>query len=171
MGVNVAREVAAMWRMTVPELKRRYTEVFGEECRSRHKWFLVKRIAWRLQANAEGALSEQARRRTFSYRASITRYGYRFPSGRDRQAEIWVSRSTTSAETWLRLTSRPHNSSVIRWTLRVETPCRYISTNASTNAFSLRWYRSNSSVRNRPWRSCGTNRSSVPTRVLSARGL
>jgi hypothetical protein len=37
--------------------------VFGQESRSNHKQFLVRRIAWRLQANAEGDLSERARER------------------------------------------------------------------------------------------------------------
>jgi len=63
MGLNVAKEVAAMGRMTVPELRARYAEVFGEECRSRHKQLLVKRIAWRLQALTGGDLSERARMR------------------------------------------------------------------------------------------------------------
>ena len=63
MGMNVAKEVAAMERMTVPELRARYAEVFGEECRSRHKQLLVKRIAWRLQALTGGDLSERARMR------------------------------------------------------------------------------------------------------------
>jgi hypothetical protein len=31
------------------------------------------------------------------------------------------------------------NSSVIALTLRVDTPCMYISVNAATNAFSARW--------------------------------
>jgi hypothetical protein len=35
-------------------LKVRYLEVFGEATRSNHKQFLVRRIAWRLQALAEG---------------------------------------------------------------------------------------------------------------------
>ena len=34
---------------------------------------------------------------------------------------------------------RPHSSSVTTFTLRVETPCTYISANAATNAFSERW--------------------------------
>ncbi|RMF21151.1 MAG: DUF2924 domain-containing protein, partial [Deltaproteobacteria bacterium] len=55
--------VSAMQRMTVAQLRERYEEVFGEACRSNHKQWLVKRIAWRLQANAEGDLSERARRR------------------------------------------------------------------------------------------------------------
>ena len=49
--------------MTVGQLKDRYREVFGEDTRSNHKQFLFRRIAWRVQANAEGGLSERARRR------------------------------------------------------------------------------------------------------------
>ena len=63
MALNITKEVAAMQRMTVKELQRKYEEVFGEECRGNHKQALIKRIAWRLQANAEGDLSERARRR------------------------------------------------------------------------------------------------------------
>ena len=63
MSVNVERELAAMADMTVPQLREKYAEVFGEPCRSRHKQFLIKRIIWRLQANEQGGLSERARRR------------------------------------------------------------------------------------------------------------
>jgi len=63
MAVNIGKEVAAMQRMTVAELRGKYAEVFGEETRSRHKKHLIRRIAWRLQANEEGDLSERARRR------------------------------------------------------------------------------------------------------------
>ena len=41
----------------------RYTELFGEAPRSRNRVFLIRRIVWRLQANAYGDLSERARRR------------------------------------------------------------------------------------------------------------
>jgi len=47
-------------------LKVKYREVFGAESRSNHKQFLVRRIAWRLQANAEGDLSERARQRAMA---------------------------------------------------------------------------------------------------------
>jgi hypothetical protein len=63
MAVNIGREVTAMRRMTVTELKRKYQDVFDEACRSNHKQWLIKRIAWRMQANEEGDLSERARRR------------------------------------------------------------------------------------------------------------
>ena len=63
MGMNVGKEVARLRRMTVVELRGEYAEVTGEETRSRHKEYLVRRIAWRLQANAEGGLSQRARKR------------------------------------------------------------------------------------------------------------
>jgi hypothetical protein len=47
----------------VAALQKRYRELFGEESKSSNKQFLFRRIAWRLQANAEGDLSERARHR------------------------------------------------------------------------------------------------------------
>jgi len=49
--------------MTVPQLRQKYAEAYGESTNSRHKEFLVRRIIWRLQANQEGGLSERARQR------------------------------------------------------------------------------------------------------------
>ena len=63
MHVNVAKEVAALEAMKVAELRAKYAQVFGEETRVGNKAWLVKRIIWRLQALAEGDLSERARRR------------------------------------------------------------------------------------------------------------
>ena len=60
---QIHSQIEALRRMTVRELRGRYREVFGEESRSNHKQFLFRRIAWRLQADAEGGLSERARRR------------------------------------------------------------------------------------------------------------
>ncbi|MFO0903724.1 MAG: DUF2924 domain-containing protein [Pirellulales bacterium] len=61
--LNIAKEVAAMERMTVDQLRSKFTEVFGEGTNSRHKQWMIKRIAWRMQANVEGGLSERALRR------------------------------------------------------------------------------------------------------------
>jgi len=63
MSLNITKEVAAVEQMTVGQLQDRYVEVFGEPVRSRHRQYLIRRIAWRLQANAEGGLSERALRR------------------------------------------------------------------------------------------------------------
>jgi hypothetical protein len=49
--------------MTVGQLREKYLEVFGEPTKAGNKDFLFKRIAWRIQSQAEGALSERARRR------------------------------------------------------------------------------------------------------------
>lgn len=63
MNLNVEKELAALRRMSVGELRMRYAEVFGDATRSRHKQWLIKRILWRMQALAEGDLSERARQR------------------------------------------------------------------------------------------------------------
>lgn len=63
MKLNVGKEVAALQRMTVRELRSRYAEVFGEETRAGNKPWLVKRIAWRLQSIVEGDISDRARQR------------------------------------------------------------------------------------------------------------
>jgi hypothetical protein len=63
MPADVGPQVAALEHMTVAELRARYAEVFGETTRAGHRTWLIKRIAWRLQALAEGDLSERARRR------------------------------------------------------------------------------------------------------------
>lgn len=60
---GLSAQIRALRQMTVHELRERYAAVFGEECRSRHKQFLFRRIAWGLQAQAQGGLSERARRR------------------------------------------------------------------------------------------------------------
>ena len=50
MTMNVGKQIAALKRMTVTELRRKHIEAFGEPTGSGHKDYLVKRIAWRLQA-------------------------------------------------------------------------------------------------------------------------
>lgn len=61
--MTITQEVARLEVMPMRDLKERYTEVFGEACRSGNRRFLVRRIAWRLQAIREGGLSERALKR------------------------------------------------------------------------------------------------------------
>ena len=61
--VNVAREVAALQRMTVKQLRAKFAEVFGEPTSTGNKVWLVRRVAWRLQVLAEGDLSDRAKAR------------------------------------------------------------------------------------------------------------
>ena len=63
VDLDVQKEIAALRRMTVKELRKRHVELFGEENRSANRQYLFRRIAWRLQALVEGDLSERARRR------------------------------------------------------------------------------------------------------------
>ena len=63
MDLSVLTEVETLRRANVARLREKYREVFGEETRSRHRENLFRRIAWRLQARAEGDLSARARKR------------------------------------------------------------------------------------------------------------
>ena len=63
MELNVHKEVAAMQRLGAKQLRGRYAEVFGETTTANNKTWLIRRITWRLQALAEGDLTERARRR------------------------------------------------------------------------------------------------------------
>jgi hypothetical protein len=64
MHRNVIDAIEALQQMKIPGLRKRHMELFGEESKSsNNKQFLLRRLAWRLQANAEGDLSERARRR------------------------------------------------------------------------------------------------------------
>ncbi len=63
MDAGTYQDVRGLARMTVGELREKFLAVFGEASRCFHGEYLRKRIAWRLQANAEGDLSERARRR------------------------------------------------------------------------------------------------------------
>jgi Protein of unknown function (DUF2924) len=63
MAADIAQELAALGQMTVRQLRERYVELFAETTTTGHKAWLVKRIAWRVQALREGGLSQRARQR------------------------------------------------------------------------------------------------------------
>ena len=60
---NIGHDLAALGRLSVTQLQARHAELFGEATTARHKTWLIRRLAWRLQALAEGDLSERARHR------------------------------------------------------------------------------------------------------------
>src|SRR5437660_6466580 len=60
---EIREEIEGLRSLTTAQLKEKYREAFGEQSRSNHKQFLFRRIAWRLQANVWGGLSERARKR------------------------------------------------------------------------------------------------------------
>ena len=61
--MNLTDDIAALTMLTVAQLRSRYAEVFGDTTRVGNKTWLVRRLAWRLQANALGDLSQRARAR------------------------------------------------------------------------------------------------------------
>src|SRR4051812_10939096 len=63
MDKSILMEVEKLRRASVAGLRERYRELFQEETRSGHREHLFRKIVWRLQAVAEGELSERARAR------------------------------------------------------------------------------------------------------------
>ena len=63
MNTAVLIEIEKLRRASLTSLRAKFREVFQEETRSHHREHLFRRIAWRLQALADGDLSERARRR------------------------------------------------------------------------------------------------------------
>src|ERR1019366_1421031 len=63
MDTAVLREIESLRRASMVDLREKFREVFQEETRCKHREHLFRRIAWRLQALAEGDLSERARER------------------------------------------------------------------------------------------------------------
>ena len=61
MDNAVLIEIEKLRRASLASLREKFREVFQEEARSRHRQHLFRRIAWRLQALAEGDLTERAR--------------------------------------------------------------------------------------------------------------
>ena len=63
MDNAVLMEIENLRRASLASLREKFREVFQEEARTRHRGHLFRRIAWRLQALAEGDLTERARGR------------------------------------------------------------------------------------------------------------
>jgi hypothetical protein len=63
MNQMVILAIEELRELNVAALRTKYRQVLGEESKSFNKQFLLRRIAWRLQANAEGDVSERARHR------------------------------------------------------------------------------------------------------------
>jgi hypothetical protein len=60
---EVLMEIEKLRRASLAVLREKYREVFREETQCRHRQHLFRRVAWRLQALAEGGLSERALQR------------------------------------------------------------------------------------------------------------
>ncbi len=60
---TITQEIQQLRSMAVPELVERYEAVHGKPPRVKHKDWLWRRIAWKVQEQRFGGLSEVAKRR------------------------------------------------------------------------------------------------------------
>ena len=103
---TIEQQIAELSRMTVGQLKQKYIQVFGEETRSNNRQFLFRRIAWRIQALAEGGLSERARLRALEI-ANDADIRVRAPN-----------KKALDPETFLKLTARLRSRAIPDYRLR-----------------------------------------------------
>jgi hypothetical protein len=67
----IQTEIEKLDQLSVPDLVARHVEVFGKPPRSKHRRFLMKRIAFKVAEAASGGLSEVARKRLAELMAEI----------------------------------------------------------------------------------------------------
>jgi hypothetical protein len=60
MEINIVNEVATLRRLSVSQLRQCFAELFGEATHASNRTWLTKRILWRMQALAEGDLTQRA---------------------------------------------------------------------------------------------------------------
>jgi hypothetical protein len=60
MNPQIIHDIERLETMTVSELRAYHQTAFGEPTLSRHRTWLIRRIAWKLQEREEGGLSERA---------------------------------------------------------------------------------------------------------------
>lgn len=71
----IQKELAALPHMPVRTLRARYEELFGRQANTTNRYFLLHRIAWRIQALKFGDISEQARERATELGSQCTLKG------------------------------------------------------------------------------------------------
>ena len=59
----LAEALAALPGLSIPALRVKYAELTGDRTQSNNKAWLLRRVAWRMQAKAFGGLSERAKAR------------------------------------------------------------------------------------------------------------
>ncbi len=60
---SIPARIAQLQEMSVGELREEWRKLYGEEPRSRHRVWLWKRLAWRIQELEYGGLSDRAKKR------------------------------------------------------------------------------------------------------------
>ena len=63
MADEITTEIDELQYMSTNELAEMYHDLHGQPVRTRHRQYLIRKLAWRIQANAMGDLSDRARKR------------------------------------------------------------------------------------------------------------
>jgi hypothetical protein len=68
---TIAQQVAALERLKTPALVERYTALFGKPPHMKNRTWLLRNVAWKLQEQHYGGLSEPARTRLAELMAEV----------------------------------------------------------------------------------------------------
>ena len=60
MAESIAAQIKILQGMTVCQLREKWLEIFSESTKQRHKMCIIKRLAWQIQADRFGGLSDEA---------------------------------------------------------------------------------------------------------------
>jgi hypothetical protein len=60
MNPKTKVKLAELSELSIGQLAAKYEKLFGEKCRSRNRRYVYRRVAWKIQADDEGGLSERA---------------------------------------------------------------------------------------------------------------
>ena len=71
MNSELRSEIEGLRKLKTKQLQERYRKLFGEASPSSNSMHLFRRIAWRLQAQAQGGLSESAKQRAKELAADV----------------------------------------------------------------------------------------------------
>lgn len=68
---SVAAQVKALDSMTVAQLRERWRVVFGQETQQRHRIYMIKRLAWKLQEDQLPKLTHEQEARIAAHRREL----------------------------------------------------------------------------------------------------
>ena len=99
MKKTLRDQIDGLAAMSVPELQEEHRKLFGAEPESAHRQFLFRKIAWRLQADREGGLSESARELSCAIAKDAPLRNRVISNAGKRRAGFPIEQSTTTTIT------------------------------------------------------------------------
>ena len=75
MPKDIAAEIKALQKMTTGELAERYEELHGQPVRTRHRAYLIRKIAWRIVPDLVAVIARSLHARLRSIQQPILAHG------------------------------------------------------------------------------------------------